>query len=136
MESFDFSNTSVSGLISIFSAVMGIAYPLIIQTIEKLDDKYSSPRMARLFKKEKAFKRYEMFIVLSILFAFASIYVMQIVDDNVLFSDVFITIHSLVTLALLYNMLKIFNLILAYNDPLSLIDRISDNLDENEDGRG
>lgn len=51
MEEFEFSNNAVNVLNSIFSAVMGIAYPLIIQAIERLDEKYDSPRIAKMFKE-------------------------------------------------------------------------------------
>lgn len=49
-------NNAVNVLNSIFSAVMGIAYPLIIQAIERLDKKYDSPGIAKMFKEEPAFK--------------------------------------------------------------------------------
>ena len=50
MEEFEFSNNAINVLNSIFSAVMGIAYPLIIQAIERLDEKYDSPRIAKMWR--------------------------------------------------------------------------------------
>ena len=58
MQDFDFTNSAVSSLNSIFSAVMGIAYPLILQAVEKLNEQYASLRIARLFLSEPVFRRY------------------------------------------------------------------------------
>lgn len=128
MEEFDFSNNAVNVLNSIFSAVMGIAYPLIIQAIERLDEKYDSPRIAKLFKEETSFKTYQIMIVISIAFAFVSLYYPKIVDGHDLLMNIFVTIHSLIILTLLYSMIKIVNLIMDYYDPNSLIDIISNYL--------
>ena len=128
MEAFDFSNNAVNVLNSIFSAVMGIAYPLIIQAIERLDEKYNSPRIAKLFKEETSFKTYQIMIVISIAFAFVSLYYPKIVDGHDLLMNIFVTIHSLIILTLLYSMIKIINLILDYYDPNSLIYHISNYL--------
>lgn len=128
MEAFDFSNNAVNVLNSIFSAVMGIAYPLIIQAIERLDEKHDSPRIAKLFKEETSFKTYQIMIVISIAFAFVSLYYPKIVDGHDLLMNIFVTIHSLIILTLLYSMIKIINLILDYYDPNSLIYHISNYL--------
>lgn len=135
MEEFEFSNNAVNVLNSIFSAVMGIAYPLIIQAIERLDEKYDSPRIAKMFKEEPAFNTYQIMIVISIAFAFVSLYFPKIVDGQDWFMNIFVTIHSLIILALLYSMIKIVNLIMDYYDPQSLIDNISNGLMDNDNER-
>ena len=135
MEEFEFSNNAINVLNSIFSAVMGIAYPLIIQAIERLDEKYDSPRIAKMFKEEADFKKYQIIIFISIGFAFVSLYFPKIVDGHDLLMNIFITIHSLIILALLYSMIKMVNLIMVYYDPQSLIDNISNGLMDNGNER-
>lgn len=49
--------------------------------------------------------------------------------------NIFVTIHSLIILALLYSMIKIVNLIMDYYDPQSLIDNISNGLMDNDNER-
>lgn len=37
---FDFANYAYSGLIGIFSAIVGMCYPLLLQAIDRIDEKY------------------------------------------------------------------------------------------------
>lgn len=37
---FDFANYAYSGLIGIFSAIVGMYYPLLLQAIDRIDEKY------------------------------------------------------------------------------------------------
>lgn len=37
---FDFTNYAYSGLIGIFSAIVGMCYPLLLQAIDRIDEKY------------------------------------------------------------------------------------------------
>ena len=37
---FDFANYAYSGLIGIFSAIIGMCYPLSQQAIDRIDEKY------------------------------------------------------------------------------------------------
>ena len=51
--SFDFSNYTYSGLIGIFSAIIGMCYPLMLQAIDRIDEKYNVARFVDLFKQER-----------------------------------------------------------------------------------
>lgn len=52
---FDFFNYNFSSLISIFAALMGMAYPLILQAIQMIDDMYKSTKLATFFKTNGSF---------------------------------------------------------------------------------
>ena len=39
---FDFSNYAYSGLITIFSTIMGMAYPAVQTAIREIDEKFDS----------------------------------------------------------------------------------------------
>lgn len=49
---FDFFDYNFSSLISIFAALMGMAYPLILQAIQRIDEMYNSSKLAAYFQKQ------------------------------------------------------------------------------------
>lgn len=66
---FDFSDYTYSGLIGIFSAIIGMCYPLMLQAINGIDEKYRVARFVDLFKQEKVYNRFNVFLLLSIGFS-------------------------------------------------------------------
>lgn len=124
MQDFDFTNSAVSSLNSIFSAVMGIAYPLILQAVEKLNEQYASLRIARLFLSEPVFRRYQLLLVISIVFALTSMFFLELLQNWLLYTNLFILFHSLVTLGLLYYTMRMVNLMIVYYDPSQLLAHI------------
>ncbi len=49
---FDFFDYNFSSLISIFAALMGMAYPLTLQAIQSIDEMYNSSKLAAYFQKQ------------------------------------------------------------------------------------
>ena len=49
---FDFFDYNYSSLISIFAALMGMAYPLMLQAIQRIDEMYNSSKLAAYFQKQ------------------------------------------------------------------------------------
>lgn len=49
---FDFFDYNFSSLISIFAALMGMAFPLILQAIQRIDEMYNSSKLAAYFQKQ------------------------------------------------------------------------------------
>lgn len=133
MEKFEFANNAVAVLTSVFTSVMGVAYPLIISAVEGLDNKYGSPRMSSLFKKEKCFSNYQNLLWISLLIGISSLYVLQMTDGHDLITNLFVGGYSIVTLGLVYNMLKVVHMVMDYYDPLRLIDRITFHINKQKD---
>ena len=50
---FEFENSTYSGMLTILSCLFGIAYPLLLTSIERIDSKYKSTLLIRRFKTEK-----------------------------------------------------------------------------------
>lgn len=50
---FDFYNYNFSSLISILAALLGVAFPLILQCIQKVDEQYGSTRLSAHFKENQ-----------------------------------------------------------------------------------
>ena len=76
MQPFEFSNNTVSLLISVFSVIVGMTYPVLIQAIQRIDEQYRSSRLSKMLMNEPKFKRFQWLVAISIAFAFASIFVM------------------------------------------------------------
>lgn len=50
--------------VEIVSALIGISYPFIFQIIARIDEKYKSVNLVRLFKKETTYKFFKIFYVI------------------------------------------------------------------------
>ena len=53
---FDFTNYTYSGLLSLVSAVFGISYPLILDAISNIDNKYETTILTQYFLKEQRYR--------------------------------------------------------------------------------
>ena len=52
--------------VEIVSALLGISYPFIFQIIARIDDKYRSINLVRLFRRGMAFRVYSLLLIVSI----------------------------------------------------------------------
>ena len=66
---FNFTDTTFSGLLAILSALFGIAYPLVISCIEKIDQKYGSTLLTARFKNEKIFTHFQYLLIINLITA-------------------------------------------------------------------
>lgn len=124
MQPFEFSNNTVSLLISVFSVIVGMTYPVLIQAIQRIDEQYRSSRLSKMLMNEPKFKRFQWLVAISIAFAFASIFVMQMVDGHDVLVLTWVSVHSFVTLMLLRATLSLVYLILTYYNPNELLKHI------------
>lgn len=53
MQPFEFSNNAISLLLSVFSVIVGMTYPLLLQAIQRIDEQYRSSRITKMLKEEK-----------------------------------------------------------------------------------
>ena len=115
MQPFEFSNNALSLMLAVFSVIVGMAYPLLLQAIQKIDEQYGSPRITKMLASEPLFKRFQWLIVISIAFAFGSIFVLQIIDGCYWLVIGWVLIHALVSLSLLISTISLVRLILILN---------------------
>ncbi len=125
LQPFEFSNNALSLIFSIFSLIVGMAYPLLLQAIQRIDEQYRSSRIAKMLRREPQFKQFQWLVVISIAFAFASIFVMQLIDGQNFLVIVWVTVHALVSLLLLISTISLFYLILTYYHADDLLDHIN-----------
>lgn len=126
MQPFEFSNNALSLFFSIFSLIVGMAYPLLLQAIQRIDEQYRSSRIAKMLRAEPQFKQFQLLVVISI--AFASIFVMQLIEGHDCLVIAWIAVHALVSLLLLIATISLFYLLLTYYHADDLLDHINSNL--------
>lgn len=114
---FDFANYAYSGLIGIFSAIIGMCYPLMLQAIDRIDEKYHVVRFVELFKNERVYSRFNLLLLLSIAFAVVSPFVLYIMSGILWLQVLLLVCHTLVVLLLLLHVVGLYRMILTYNNP-------------------
>lgn len=73
---FDVINYTYSGLISIFSMIMGMAYPLVNTAITEIDTKYGGNRFSDKVLSEPEYKRLRAILAISIVISILSPFVL------------------------------------------------------------
>lgn len=125
MQPFEFSNNAISLLLSVFSVIVGMTYPLLLQAIQRIDEQYRSSRITKMLKEEKVFRLFQWLVTISIAFAFISIFISQLLDDSPTLTIVWVTIHTLLTWLLLVTTILLVYTIMTYYNPDELLDRIN-----------
>lgn len=125
MQPFEFSNNAISLLLSVFSVIVGMTYPLLLQAIQRIDEQYRSSRITKMLKEEKVFRLFQWLVTISIAFAFISIFILQLLDDCPTLTIVWVTIHILLTWLLLVTTILLVYTIMTYYNPDELLDRIN-----------
>ena len=125
MQPFEFSNNAISLLLSVFSVIVGMTYPLLLQAIQRIDEQYRSSRITKMLKEEKVFRLFQWLVTISIAFAFISIFILQLLDDCPMLTIVWVTIHTLLTWLLLVTTILLVYTIMTYYNPDELLDRIN-----------
>lgn len=77
---FDFLYHTYTLTITVFAAVFGMAYPLILQAIERIDQKYKSSVLATDLRKRWQFKAFNVLIVVCIACVGVLAYVLECVE--------------------------------------------------------
>ena len=114
---FEITNSIYAALVGIFAAVMGIAYPLMLQSIEKIDTRYGSTRLAKCLEEDNRFKRFNSSLRWSIFFAFVSGFALYFFDDSRCVKIVIMVVYSIVTLWLVINTIALYGLFMNFFYP-------------------
>ena len=114
MQPFEFSNNAFALALSVFTAIVGLSYPLLLQAIQRIDEKYRSPRIVKMLLNESIYRFFHRFIFVSIVFGLASPFVLELLGDCCALTIVWVAIHTLVTLILLTSTITLVQTILTY----------------------
>lgn len=78
---FEFENSTYSGMLTILSCLFGIAYPLLLTSIERIDSKYKSTLLIRRFKTERVFRCFQAVLVTNLFVAVIAPFVLAVCND-------------------------------------------------------
>lgn len=90
--------------------LLGLSYPIIVQTIGKLNDQYKSTHIIKHFLKEKLHRLFIIFLIISVILVLSSF-----ILSYLIFVFAFISVVLLITVYFLY-----INLIISYQSGESL----------------
>ena len=79
---FDFLYHTYTLTITVFAAVFGMAYPLILQAIERIDQKYTSSVLSTDLRKRWQFKAFNILIIVCIACVGILAYVLECVNNE------------------------------------------------------
>lgn len=117
--------------IAMMTALLGLAYPLFIERISNIDGRYKSRRISQKFKCEYSYVFFNTLIVICIILLFTVPFIIAALNSNV-WNQILITIQGLFVFVLSMTMVRLYHLILTYNDPEQLFNRIRANETEEE----
>lgn len=119
----DFTNYTFCALVSLLAAILGIGYPLFLESIRKIDEQYDSTHLSARFQRERVFLCYRMALLSSIVTSFCAPFLMLLLRADEV-SIIVVAVQSASLLWLVFQMLFMFQVIQDYYDPMRLIDRI------------
>ena len=117
---FDFINYTYSGIISVLSTLFGLAYPLILGCIEKIDTKYGSTKLTDRFKNETVFISFKNWLVVNLIVAVLFPFLM----DGCSFGRWLIAIQCICAVWMVFYAFRLFALIMRYYDAKELMKSI------------
>lgn len=120
---FDFTNYTYSGFLSLISALFSIAYPQIISSIERVDTRYNSTLLTSRFKKEISFRVFRILLICNLILAVLIPFVMYGSE----MTHIYIIIQGIFTVCLIASTFCLFHTILHYGDPVELHQSIWNN---------
>lgn len=113
---------------NIVIAILAVAYPIIIQVISRLDDKYGSEEIVKRFKQEPIMKRFQFLLISSLISLF--IWSLKLPPLPPFDNLGFIVDNSsnllvmLMTVLLVVSFISLVNKVLTYIDTSKLFDYI------------
>lgn len=126
--SFDFTNYTFSGLLSILASLYGVGYPLLVQSIGSIYKQYDSDLLSRRFSKEPVYKWFQILMVINMAVAITAPFVLQ----AGWFNQIIITVQAICVVALIGSSVMLFQLILLYSNAGELRKRLEGNkIDKN-----
>lgn len=119
---FEFENSTYSGMLTILSCLFGIAYPLLLTSIERIDSKYKSTLLIRRFKTEKVFRNFQVVLVTNLLVAVVAPFALAVCNDSGAY--IYLTIQVICTILVVTNSFCLYHTVFEYYDLTKLMDLV------------
>ena len=109
--------------ISMVTALLGLAYPLFLDKIDSIAKEYKSRRLSERFKCELVYIVFDAMLIFCIVEMFIIPFVLTVLQSDI-WNVVLLTIQGITVFVLAMCMVLLYHLLLAYNDPERLFERI------------
>lgn len=109
--------------ISMVTALLGLAYPLFLDKIDSIAKEYKSRRLSERFKGELVYIAFDILLIICIVEMFVIPYVLVALQSD-FWNVVLLTIQGITVFVLAMCMVLLYHLLLTYNDPERLFERI------------
>lgn len=119
---FDVINYTYSGLISIFSMIMGMAYPLVNTAITEIDTKYGVNRFSDKVLSEPEYKRFRTILAISIVVSLLTPFVLYYLSGISTWMYYWELLQTLVVLLLVVSFIQLYDLIIRYKLPKQFLE--------------
>ncbi len=120
---FDFTTTTFSALITFVSAIVAIGYPLFLEHIRLIDERYNSEQLTAHFKRESAFRTYQALLIVSLVLSFIMPFLLNLFNESI-WAVLCVVIHTILVLTTIILLLYLFDLMQVYYDPMQLSNRM------------
>lgn len=111
----DFTSLDVfSGLLSLFAAVIGLAYPFILQVRERIQNRYVLEKVVDWFQQEPSLSRFLTLLRINIPIALLNPFLLYILRKNESLSITLLTVQSISVCVLLFYLMRLYQLINIY----------------------
>lgn len=126
---FDFTNYTYSALITFIAMVIGMAYPSLLQAIQRIDETYHDDLMIRRFKEEPVYKHFNEVLILAMGGGFILPFLLYMLDrmDMVAVSSSLLCIQAVVTFILIVQSIRLYGLIMTYYNTADLLRHLENN---------
>lgn len=124
---FDFFNYTFSAIVSLVTAVFGLSYPLLIESIQKIDGKYRSILLKRRFEGSEIYRNYIFLLKISVFIAAFMPFILVAFIKYIALGYLLITIQVALLLLLIVMTIRLVEQIQLYNDPERLLNNILSN---------
>ena len=128
----DFISYTISGIMSLFAALIGVAYPLILQSAQRIDDKYQSTILTLYVVNKPSFRLFRLLMASAIPIAIISPFIIYYYQDNEVYCYLMLCLQSVLTCAQLLNFYYINYVIQKVTIPPQFLDML---ITENEDNQ-
>lgn len=121
---FDFTNYTYSGLLSLVSAVFGISYPLILDAISNIDNKYDATILTQYFLKEKRYRIFKGLLIVNLVMAVTIPFALSVFT----FPHALLMSQTAAVILLVAASFFLYDLIIVYQQPDRLFKVLSEDL--------
>ena len=128
---FEFLNNSFSVAISIFTLVFGMAYPLLHEFVQRIEDKYVSSHIVTRFKSERTYVLFNWQIIICMIETVTCPLLIQLWNNNWWTCGI-IAFQLISVFCLMLNVVLLIQLILVYYDARQLFGQVSSQKDVSE----